>query len=210
MAVTQQFAAGESLTAAKLNTSSIPVVSSTADIASPFTGQIVFNTTDTRLYRYSGTAWIVFTGGPTWSLSRGLPLQTFTTTATWYTMNWTIEGVDTGGMHPTNGDTVTINQAGLYAVAAKASFAPNVTGLRACRLTINGTADANTVEGTSIIQNNVGAGNVASASVPTVYVQCAVNDVLRAQAWQTSGGSLNSSAASLGDQPLFTGTWLRD
>jgi len=212
MAVTQQFAAGESLTAAKLNTSSIPVVSSTADIASPFTGHLVFNTTDTRLYRYSGTAWIVFTGGPTWALSR-ITTQTYANNA-WTTMNWTVENVDTGNMHPTNGDTVTINQAGLYAINAKASFSGTVTtaGQRACRLTINGTADANAIDGSSVIQNAANAVNITSAvPSPTVYIQLAVNDVIRAQAWQNSGTNpINNSVASIGDYPLFTGTWLRD
>jgi hypothetical protein len=61
MAITAQFAAGADLTAAMLKASSIPVVSSTADITSPFTGQMVFNTTDNQLYRYTGSAWAVYT-----------------------------------------------------------------------------------------------------------------------------------------------------
>lgn len=208
MAVTQQFSAGESLTAAKLNASSIPVVSSTADIAAPFTGQIVFNTTDTRLYRYTGTAWVVFSGGPTWDLSRGT-VQSIPN-ITWTTLNWTEEDSDTGNMHPTNGDTVVINQPGLYPIQAKSSHAANATGIRACRLTINGTADANTIKGTSRIETVVSAGGIASAVTPAKFVQCATNDVLRAQTFQSSAGALNTSVASLGDQPLFTGTWLRD
>lgn len=67
MALTQQFTSGETLTAAKLNASSIPVVSSTADITSPFTGQIVFNTTDNALYRYTGSAWAVYDPSTQWA-----------------------------------------------------------------------------------------------------------------------------------------------
>jgi hypothetical protein len=62
MALTQRWAAGESLSAEKLNTSSIPVVSSTSDITTPYAGQIIFNTTDSMLYRYTGAAWVTYDG----------------------------------------------------------------------------------------------------------------------------------------------------
>jgi hypothetical protein len=208
MALTQQFTAGTRPTATKLNESSVPVVSSTADISAPFTGQLVFSTTDTRLWRYTGSAWAVFSGGPTWALSRGT-VQSIPN-ITWTTLNWTEEDADTGNMHASNADTVVINQPGLYAVTAKSSFAANATGIRACRLTLNGTADANTVKGSSIILAPLTTGNVSAVATPTIYVQCALNDVLRAQTFQSSGAALNTSVASLGDQTLFTGTWLRD
>jgi hypothetical protein len=212
MALTQVFAAGEEPTATKMNAASIPVVSDpAADIAAPYVGQIVFSTTDVRLYRNidnTSTGWRVFSGGPTWALSRGT-VQSIPNIA-WTTMNWTEEDVDTGNMHPANGDTVVINQAGLYAVTAKSSFALNATGIRACRITKNGTADANTVKGSAFIQTIVSAAGIAAVSTPTLYIQCAVNDVLRAQCFQSSGAALNTSVASLGDQTLFTGTWLRD
>jgi len=208
MAVTQQFTAGTRLTASALNTSSIPVVSAVADIVTPFTGQIIFNTTDTRLWRYTGSAWAIFTGGPAWALSRGT-VQSIPNIA-WTTLNWTEEDVDTGGMHPPNGDTVVINQAGLYAVTGKASFALNATGIRACRLTKNGTADANTVKGSSFIMTEISADGIAAVATPLLFIQCAVNDVLRVQCFQQSGAALNTSVSSLGDQTLFAGVWLRD
>lgn len=39
---------------------SLAVVSSTATITSPYTGQVIFNTTDNMLYRYTGSAWVAF------------------------------------------------------------------------------------------------------------------------------------------------------
>lgn len=207
MALTQQFAAGTTLTAQKLNESSIPVVSSTSDIGSPFAGQIIFNTTDTRLYRYTGSAWVVFSGGPTWALTRAA-VQSIPNSA-WTTMNWTVENVDTGGVHATNADTVVVTQPGLYAINGKVSYAGNATGQRACRLTLNGALDANTISGSSVIVPNNGASLAAAAATPTIYAQLALNDVIRVQTWQNSGGALNT-ATSLGDEPLFTGTWLRD
>lgn len=62
MALTQRWAAGEALSAEKLNTSSIPVVASTADITTPYAGQIIFSTTDSMLYRYTGSAWVTYDG----------------------------------------------------------------------------------------------------------------------------------------------------
>lgn len=207
MALTQQFTAGSKLTAAQLNASSIPIVSSTSDIAAPFTGQVLFNTTDNCLYRYTGSAWVLLLGGPTWALSRGT-VQSIPN-ATWTTLNWTQEDVDTGNMHAANADTIVITQPGLYAITAKSSHAANSTGIRACRLTLNGTADANTIKGSAVIATVVNVAGIASVTTPTIYVQCVLNDVLRAQTFQSSGAALDTSVASLGDQVLFTGTWLR-
>jgi hypothetical protein len=210
VALTQQFAAGEDLTAAKLNASSIPVVSSTANITTPFTGQIIFNTTDTRTYRYTGSAWAAFSGGPVWSLSR-VAAQGITNSA-WNSMLWDTDRVDTDNMHSTvtNTDRVTITQAGLYAVTSKGSNTPNATGLRGCRITLNGVLDASAVEGSSVIVNNVGGTFTTSIPLPTLYIQCIVGDILRVQQWQNSGGTLNTSTSSAADYPLFTGAWLRD
>lgn len=60
MALTAQFTAGQDLTAAALNASSIPVVTATSDITTPFTGQIIFNVTDGLLYKYTGALWVPF------------------------------------------------------------------------------------------------------------------------------------------------------
>lgn len=62
MALTQQFTAGQILTASQLNQSSVPVVSSTSDITSPFTGQLVLLTTGNLMWRYTGSAWVPYSG----------------------------------------------------------------------------------------------------------------------------------------------------
>jgi hypothetical protein len=68
VALTQQFVNGP-VDADDLNSSSIPVVTATTDIISPFGGQLIFNTTDNLVYRYdSGTSsWVgvTATGGAT-------------------------------------------------------------------------------------------------------------------------------------------------
>jgi hypothetical protein len=211
MALFQRWAGGEQPSATKWNETSIPVVSTTADISSPYTGQIVFSTADTRLWRYTGSAWAVFTGGPTWAIYRAAA-QSINNNS-WTFVNFDSEDADTGNMHSTsvNSFAVTINQAGLYACAGKGGFVANATGQRAVRATKNNVV----INGSSVIFNNVGASNVASGATPPLYVQCALNDVLGVQVWQQSGGALNTSSGtvgtdSAGDFPLFTGTWLRD
>lgn len=68
MALTQQFAAGATLTAAALNASSIPIVSSTADITSPFTHQIIYNSSIPGLQRYNGSSWELFDPLTVWKM----------------------------------------------------------------------------------------------------------------------------------------------
>lgn len=50
-------------TDAAINNHSVRVVVSTSDIASPYTGMIVFSTSDNLLYRYNGTTWKPYVGG---------------------------------------------------------------------------------------------------------------------------------------------------
>lgn len=62
MSVTAQFTSGIDLRAATLNQSSIAVVTATTDITLPFTGMLIFNTTDNTMYRYTGSVWVPFSG----------------------------------------------------------------------------------------------------------------------------------------------------
>ena len=216
VALFQRYGGAEIPTATKMNETSIPVVATTADISAPYTGQIVFATADGRLWRYTGSTWAVFSGGPTWAIYR-TAAQSINNN-TWTFVNFDSEDTDTGNMHSTsvNSFAVTINQPGLYAISGKAGFIPNATGQRAVRLNRTPSGGSPTViTGSSVLFNNVGASNVASAPTPTCYVQCGLGDVLGVQVWQQSGGALNTSsgippADAAGDCPLFTGTWLRD
>lgn len=207
MALTQVFAAGSRPSATKLNESSIPVVSATSDIISPYVGQIIFNTTDLRLYRYNGS-WITFTAGPTWALSRQTAQSIPNTT--WTLINWDSEQTDTANMHSlvTNPFAVTISTPGLYAVAAKSAFAPVGAGtaIRGVRIYLNA---ANPI-GSSILTPTGSSTFTTCAVTPTLYIQCALNDVLGVECFHNNGSALNTSTASSADYPLFTGTWLRD
>lgn len=112
MALTQQFASGEDLTAAKLNASSIPVVSSTADITTPFTGQVVLLTTGNLLWRYSGSAWVPYSGIVGSEVIRTSVVGTFTTTET------TIDSITVGLV---NGVTYRITWDSQFSTASSTS-----------------------------------------------------------------------------------------
>lgn len=61
MALTSWLGAGGILTAAVYNSSSIPIVSADADIVTPVTNQVIYNSTEDTLKKYSGSAWVMFT-----------------------------------------------------------------------------------------------------------------------------------------------------
>lgn len=79
MALTQRFAGGETPSATKLNETSIPVASSTSDISSPYTGQVVMVTNGNLLWQYTGSAWTPYSG-LIGEVVRTAPSSTFTTT----------------------------------------------------------------------------------------------------------------------------------
>lgn len=204
MALTQVFTAGSAVTATKLNESSVPVVTSVGDITAPYVGQIVFNTTDTRLYRCTNAAiptWSAFTSGPIVSVTNSVN-QSITNNS-YVAANFDTELVDTDGTHSTvsNTDRLTIVKAGLYMVMPKTHFIANATGQRACRLTLNGSV----VAGSVTVANNNGTQGV-SVLGPTQFLQLVAGDILRMEVWQNSGAALSTEAGS----PLFSAVWQRD
>jgi hypothetical protein len=212
MALHQRWTGGERPTATKLNETSIPVVATTADISAPYTGQIVFATSDTRLYRYTGSAWAKFSSGPSWSIFRATA-QTIGNTA-WTFVNWDDEtdGFDTDNMHSTsvNPFAVTISTPGQYAVTAKNGMAPvgapAASAIRGVRANKNGAV----VRGSSVLTPVGGSTFTSVAVTPTLFIQCAIGDVLGIEIFHNHGANLATSTASAADYPMFTGTWLRD
>lgn len=201
MTLTQRWAGGEQPTATKWNETSLPVVSTTADISSPYAGQLVFATSDTRLWRYTGSTWAVFSSGPICSVTHSVvqAINNNVYTAQLFDTDLT----DTDLMHSTssNTDRITVVKAGLYMVIPKAHYIANATNQRACKLTLNGVD----VAGSVTVANNCGTQGTSILG-PTQLLQLAVNDILRMLVWQNSGGALNTEAGS----PLFTAMWLRD
>lgn len=216
MAVTSQFAAGSDLTAAKLNTSSVPVVSSTADITSPFTGQVVFNTTYNKLYRYTGSAWTEQFSNDELSAvilktaTQSIP-NTTDTIVTWSSAEQA-DAFEGGTAMWVSGNSTQIicRRAGIYAVGAKLAFANNGTGAnRVLYVTKNSTsptAAASLAYDAANPAVQPGGGVALNAASEA---KLAVNDILRCLVYQDSGGALNIDTTSFSGYGRFWATFLR-
>lgn len=204
MALTQQFTAGSTLTATKLNESSIPVVTSTSDISSPFAGQIIFNATDARLWRYTGSAWVIYLGGPTFQVRRAA--ATPTTNGATHVVTWDTEDNDTSGMFSAPSQTLTVQQPGLYSLGGKIGWNTHATGgtLRAVWVSHNGASLIGSEARAAAVANHFSA-----VSIPPVFVQLSLGDTLQVACFQQSGSTLDLDSRLVG-QSVFSGVWLHD
>jgi len=97
-------------------------------------------------------------------------------------MPWdTDDQVDTTNFTTSSGDT-TIRKAGVYVVALNVGFTGNATGRRGVTISVNGTAYKNVAIDTP-------GANTMNLAV-TLTRRLAVNDIVRGEAFQTSGAAL--------------------
>jgi hypothetical protein len=119
-------------------------------------------------------------------------------------ITWNTEDYDTDGFHSTvsNTDRITIptGKGGYYLVSAKLSFAANATGVRSCTIKKNGTTN---IIGADL--NNQGGSASAVLNFERV-ISCVATDYFTLQAYQTSGGALNTDNAA--GYTYFTMTYL--
>jgi hypothetical protein len=218
VALTQQWQAPVKPTAAKLNTASIPVVSSTADITGgigPFVDQVIFNTTDNMLYRYDGSAWVAFmaTGGGTaatqhearyqqtvaQSCATGADTKLNFNSATYTSSDVTASGVS-------NTDFL-LNRGGVWLITVSMRWVTNAGGgerhLFLSTGTVLGTL-ANRFAGST--SGNVAATPV-SQSVASILRVGAGTSVF-AGCFQNCGAALNTDIAFGGSNHISL-TWLR-
>lgn len=218
MALTQQWQAPVKITAAKLNTASIPVVSSTADITGgigPFTGQIIFNTTDNMLYRYDGAAWVAFaaTGGNTVATQHEARYQQTVaqscatgadTKLSFNSATYTSNDVTASG---TGNTDFLLNRGGVWLVTASMRWVSNAGGgerhLFLSTGTVLGTL-ANRFAGST--SGNVGTTPI-SLSVASIIRVSAGTSVF-AGCFQNCGAALNTDVGFGGSNHISL-TWLR-
>lgn len=114
------------------------------------------------------------------------------TSATWTTITFTSEGVDSAGGHSnvTNTSRYTAVHTGWYQVNAGVSFAFHATGARGCRLAVNGTALAGRV-----LVPAVGVTYSTDVSISRL-VYLTAGQYLEVQGFQSSGGALNTAYVS--------------
>lgn len=99
-------------------------------------------------------------------------------------------------------DRLTVRRAGTYQVDAICSFVPHATGARGCR----------------VIRNNVGvtftrsinAGGLSTALQVNATVECRPGDYFYLEAYQNSGGDLDTGTGQSGELPRLTVRWVSD
>ena len=213
MAVTNQWPAGIDATASVLNTRSIPVVTTTGDITAPFTGQVVFNTTDNMLYRYTGAAWVAFmgTGGGTAATQHEARYEQRTlqaiTTSTDTKINFptavtTCSDVTASG---TGNTDFLLNRAGLWIVTASVRFNVGTTGERHLFL-LTGTTFVVASRFASQTAVNVGTAPATVATASAIRV--AAGTSVCCGGWQNNGSSINTDVGFGGTNHIDF-TWLR-
>jgi hypothetical protein len=119
-------------------------------------------------------------------------------------ITWNTEDFDTSAFHDptTNTDRITIpaGKAGYYLIEARVSFAANATGIRSVSVKKNG---ATIVVGADL--NNQGS-SASSVLIHSRVISAAVADYFNLNAYQTSGGSLNTDNTA--GYTFFTMTYL--
>lgn len=115
----------------------------------------------------------------------------------WTAIQFDAEDADNYNGHSitSNTDQFVVPKTGLYMVTGSGNFIQNATGLRGVRFSINGTSSPDS----SVLPTC--ATDLWAACIATV-LPLNVNDVLRLEVLQTSGGALNSN----GNTPGFADT----
>ena len=109
---------------------------------------------------------------------------------------------DSHGGWNSGASNYTVSVAGWYWVSILVEFQSNATGVRTCRLNQNNT-------GSSLLVHTMtpnASGNSAGAYL-TGPVKCAIGDVIRVEAAQTSGGALGTQVTG-GYTSVFSGDWM--
>jgi hypothetical protein len=118
------------------------------------------------------------------------------TNATWTTVTFDSEEIDSGSLHSNSSNTsrITIPSGadGTYLVTATIPFVANATGGRGVRFQKNGT----TVVGTAAWGAAFSASGAGPQVQASLLITLAAGDYVEAQAFQDSTGSLNIGNAS--------------
>lgn len=115
-------------------------------------------------------------------------------------INWNVgTGNNITWSSSTNPSQITIARTGMYTVSCRLSWAVNATQFRAGHLSLNGTGTGNFINGDARpASTNNEAGNPCFTGLHLFTI----GDVLRIQAWQNTGGSLNLDPTLLGGTRL--------
>lgn len=194
-------------------TDGVQVVASTSEIVLPFSGQLVFNTTDGLLYRYYNAAWGKLQSDiPACTLYMNTTKTHANSTDTdviWdgQLENWTSPAgtkMWDDGAQPAR---IYIRKDGYYLYGVALQYAANATGKRTCTITLNGigTPTALTAIGYDTMQGTTAVSpNVLQVTRGRRFV---AGDILRCNTWQNSGGNLQIIGNTIEGAMYFWAAW---
>lgn len=115
----------------------------------------------------------------------------------WTPLTWSgtdHEDYDTASIHDgaSNTDRFTVPSNGSYQVSGKVAIAISGSGIRGTRWTKNG----NIVPGSVTIDAPPGASTITRVPTVTTTIACVAGDIIRLEAYQDSGGPLDTSVGS--------------
>lgn len=191
----------------------IAVVSTTATITSPYTGQVIFNTTDNMLYRYDGSAWTAFlaTGGNTaatrhearYEQTSGQSISNITDTKLQFpTAVDTTNDVTASG---TGNTDFLLNRDGVWLLTASDRYLAGTTGERHLALCTGTTVSTLSAR---IAVQSVFPGTAAGSLAVATTKRLTAGTSIFAATWQSNGGSLALETA-FGSTNHISLTWLR-
>lgn len=198
---------GELVTASMFNTGLRDNLLATGVATVTTAGDITYATGANALARLAAvaTGQVIRSAGvgvaPAWGKIALICRATTTTVqaisdSTFTAMLLELEDTDPDGMHSTSSNTsrITVPRAGLVIATGSIRFAANATGSRRAAIRLNGT--------TYINENQRPAGSSVDQTIETTAIwNTSANDYFEIVAWQNSGGSLNTAAAS---NPAYT------
>jgi len=193
------------------------ICTSTTRPATPFHGQVIYETDTKREYVYNGTAWVQTNSASTTSGVTGVNNLIVPPSAgvyntgnvsvanvTWTRLSFTTAAWDTDTIKGAGTDTgLTINTTGLYTVAISAAFDTNTTGVNREILIDKGTSSSlSTVLAAASL--TWGANGYADLNA-SIVAPLTAGDTIQAFVFQNSGGALNVLGAAT---RIFSATWI--
>lgn len=191
----------------------VPVVAATSEVLTPYTGQLIFSTTDNMVYRYDGSAWVacLATGGATaatrhevrYEATNGQSVATATDAKLQFpTAVTTSNDVTVSG---TNNTDFLLNRAGVWLITASIRYLAGTVGERHLGLATGTTVG--TLNARFAVQSTFPSSAPGSVAIATVKAFAAGTSIFAAT-WQNNGTALSLETA-FGSTNHISLTWLR-
>jgi hypothetical protein len=168
--------------------------------ASPFEGQVIYETDTGLSLIYDGSAWVspsVTHKPPSVKLERTTGQVVYDASAA--IMVWDSEVWDTDGMHDnaTNQDRITINTPGIYLVIGAVRYNAGISDDSSVTIWQNGS--------TFIVRDEGGPANTAGGRTVSALVNMNANDYLHLQVYQNNSANTSRTTTS---GTFFSAAWI--